>query len=66
MTEIKIKCPNCGAFNWKYYAKYNGHGCRSCGFLWIDDTTPDGTPLHLVIGKLMLDTQKQRRGIVKA
>ena len=45
MTTIRVHCPNCGAFDWKYYEKYKGHGCRKCGFLWVDDTTLDGTPI---------------------
>ena len=45
MTTIRVYCPNCGAFDWKYYEKYTGHGCRKCGFLWVDDRTLDGTPI---------------------
>lgn len=35
---MKIKkCTNCGAYKWKYYKKYNGHGCGNCGFLYLDN-----------------------------
>lgn len=32
----RILCPNCGKYEWTYYEKYKGHGCGSCGYLFLD------------------------------
>ena len=57
MTTIKMKCPNCGGYNWKYYKEYNGHGCGDCGFLFLDNEFTVVTGMRV---SDFFDTSKQR------